>query len=97
MKMELMMFWLPGFYGVLSLITFGVYWWDKRAAIKGNWRIRERTLHWLALFGGWPGAWLAQLWFRHKFQKLSFRRVFRLTVAGNLAMLAAIVWLLFRG
>lgn len=88
---------LPLWYAALTLVTFVLYGWDKRAAIKGNWRIRERTLHWWALFGGWPGAWLAQRWFRHKSQKQSFRRLFWLTVAGNLVMLMAILWLRLRG
>ncbi|MFD1008578.1 MULTISPECIES: DUF1294 domain-containing protein [Oceanisphaera] len=87
---------LPAAYGVLSLITFVLYGWDKRASIRNNWRVRERTLHIWALCGGWPGAWLAQRWLRHKTQKVAFRRVFWLTVVGNLAILVA-AWMLFRG
>lgn len=87
---------LPTAYGLLSLIAFLLYGWDKRAAMRGNWRIRERTLHLWALAGGWPGAWLAQRWLRHKSQKVMFRRVFWLTVVGNLAALIA-AGALFRG
>ncbi|WP_417618279.1 DUF1294 domain-containing protein [Oceanisphaera sp.] len=87
---------LPAAYGLLSLITFLLYGWDKRAAMLGNWRIRERTLHLWALAGGWPGAWLAQRWLRHKSQKASFRRVFWLTVVGHIAALLAL-WIYSRG
>lgn len=72
-------------YGVLSLVTLLLYGWDKRTAIRGTRRVRERTLHLWAVFGGWPGAWLAQRWFRHKSQKVAFRRIFWLTVLVNVA------------
>ncbi|NQT39092.1 MAG: DUF1294 domain-containing protein [Planctomycetes bacterium] len=56
-----------------SLVSFFLYASDKRRAIVGRQRIRERTLHVLALLGGWPGAALAQRVFFHKTQKLIFR------------------------
>jgi uncharacterized membrane protein YsdA (DUF1294 family) len=34
--------------------------------------VPERTLHLLALLGGWPGAILGQRHFRHKTRKVSF-------------------------
>lgn len=77
----------PAIYGVLSLITYIAYAWDKRAARRGDRRIAERTLHLLDLIGGWPGGWLAQKVLRHKSVKRSFRRIFRLTVFVNGAVL----------
>lgn len=56
----------------------------------GQWRISERTLHGLALAGGWPGALLAQRWLRHKTIKRSFRIQFWATVALNLAAFVAL-------
>lgn len=53
-------------YLVASLSALIAYWRDKRAAERGQWRIRERTLHLLELAGGWPGALLARRLFRHK-------------------------------
>jgi uncharacterized membrane protein YsdA (DUF1294 family) len=47
-------------YGLMSLITFVVYYLDKRAARLGRPRTPEATLHVLELLGGWPGALLAQ-------------------------------------
>jgi uncharacterized membrane protein YsdA (DUF1294 family)/cold shock CspA family protein len=70
-------------YLAASLLTFVVYALDKTAARKGTWRISENTLHTLALFGGWPGAIVAQQKLRHKSKKQSFRTVFWLTVLIN--------------
>ncbi|MGE4518212.1 MAG: DUF1294 domain-containing protein [Desulfobacteraceae bacterium] len=71
------------FYFVMSILTFTAYAFDKSAAKHGKQRIRERTLHLLALFCGWPGAAAAQQIFRHKTLKKSFRFVFFLTVFLN--------------
>lgn len=78
-------------YVLISLLTLIVYAVDKSAARKGGRRVRERTLHLLALAGGWPGALVAQRLLRHKSRKQPFRAMFWLTVALNCA---ACVWLL---
>lgn len=74
------------------LIAFVLYGWDKRQARLERWRVSEKTLHGIALLGGWPGAFLGQQMFRHKTQKTPFRVMFWLTAIGNLA----IGYLLFR-
>ena len=74
-------------YGFLSLITFCFYGVDKSAAKRGKPRVRESTLHWLSLFGGWFGALLGQKVFRHKTKKRRFLLVFWLTVVANLVVL----------
>lgn len=79
------------FYYSASLITFISYAYDKFKARRNGWRITENTLHLLALFGGWPGAAIAQQTLRHKSQKQKFRFVFWLTVIINCA---ALIWLL---
>ena len=58
---------------LFSLAAFVLYGWDKRQARRDGRRIPEKTLHRLALAGGWPGAVLGQQFFRHKTQKFSFR------------------------
>ena len=70
-------------YLVASVVTFVAYAIDKAAAVRGTWRTPEKTLHTLALVGGWPGALLAQQWLRHKSSKTEFRVAFWLTVAIN--------------
>ena len=82
---------LAAYYGLFSVVLFSVYGWDKAAAQRQGRRIRERTLHLLALAGGWPGALAAQRLLRHKCRKRPFLRVYWVTAAGNCALLA---WLL---
>lgn len=81
--------WMLGLYCGTSLITYAAYALDKSAARNDRWRIQERTLHLLALVGGWPGALVAQTLLRHKSKKPSFQTVFWATVTLNCAALAA--------
>lgn len=73
-----------GLYAVMSLVCYLSYAADKTAAREGGWRTSERTLLWLGLACGWPGAILAQERLRHKSAKLRFRGWFWLTVVLNL-------------
>ncbi|MGH8037682.1 MAG: DUF1294 domain-containing protein [Stenotrophomonas sp.] len=79
--------WLAAVYPVLSAVTFAVYWRDKTAAQHEQRRTPENTLQLLALFGGWPGALLAQAVLRHKNRKTSFQVGFWVVVAINLLAL----------
>jgi len=80
-RIQGIVFWL---YVAASIISFAAYGIDKNAAKHGKPRIRESTLQILALGGGWPGAWLAQTILRHKTTKVSFQRVFVVTVFLNI-------------
>lgn len=77
--------WVAIGYGAASLICFACYAEDKSAARTGRWRMRESTLLLLGLFGGWPGAIVAQQVLRHKSRKASFRAAFWATVVLNVA------------
>ena len=85
-----MLVWLGYSYLVLSIITLLVYGKDKWAAKRQAWRTPERTLHLLALLGGWPGALVGQKLFSHKKSKISFKRIFWLTVVGNVLIVFGI-------
>ncbi|WP_425500233.1 DUF1294 domain-containing protein [Pseudomonas akapageensis] len=63
-------------YVLASLLTFYLYWHDKRQARGNAWRTPERVLHAAELCGGWPGALLAQQLFRHKTRKLPYQAKF---------------------
>lgn len=88
-------FFVPGLYLLMSILTFLAYGNDKSRAERNQRRTPEATLHSMALFGGWPGAWIAQRVFRHKSKKVAFQNTFWLTVAANCAivfLLATPVW-----
>ena len=77
----------------VNLMTYVMYWWDKRRAVKGKRRVSERELLAWALVGGTPAAYLAMRKFRHKTQKSRFRRIFWLIVIGQIA---GLYWLVHR-
>lgn len=74
---------IAGALVLINLLTYAVYWFDKKAAQKQARRVPERTLHVLSLLGGWPGALIAQQKFRHKTQKQPFKSIFYLTILIN--------------
>lgn len=75
---------------VMSPITLVAYGWDKWRARREGRRISERTLHTLALLGGWPGALAGQRWFRHKTRKYQFQFAFWGTLFLHFALLILI-------
>lgn len=64
-----------GYVACLSLVTFFVYFADKKKARKGEWRIPESTLLVLSLLGGSCGGYLAMFLARHKTKKWYFHLV----------------------
>lgn len=77
-------------YAPISTLAMLFYAIDKFAARRGLRRVPESALLMLGIYGGWPGAIVAQQLLRHKTCKLSFRIWFWLTVAMNIA---AAAWL----
>ena len=72
--------WVGICFAVISAVTFGLYGHDKKRAESGGWRTPESVLHLLELLGGWPAAFIAQRYFRHKTIKTSYRLTFWLIV-----------------
>jgi len=60
----------------VSIAAWILFRYDKKRANAGGWRVSETELHGLELFGGWPGAFLAQRKFRHKTRKISYQAIF---------------------
>lgn len=81
-----------GWATAISLLTFAVYAFDKRRAVKEGERTPETLLHLLELLGGWPGAFLGQRLLRHKSAKITYQLVFWVIVLGY--ELVAADWLL---
>ena len=72
----------------ITLSTFLLYGWDKRAAQRGNWRVPERTLHAFSLVGGTLGAVAGSKLFYHNTLKRTFRQQFWLVVLLQVAIIA---------
>lgn len=83
-----------GLIALTSCASFVAYGLDKRRAAVGGPRVPERTLHVLALLGGWPGAILAQRRFRHKTRKVSFLVVFWAVVVLHVGIVGAAAYTL---
>ena len=83
---------VPPWYLVLSAFAFAAYGIDKQAAKKNRRRTPERILQFLAVAGGWPGAWVAQQTLRHKSSKRSFQIEFWICVIVNLLLLGTLLW-----
>jgi uncharacterized membrane protein YsdA (DUF1294 family) len=91
-----MRWWLlvPAWYAIVSAVTLGAFALDKRAATRGRWRTKEKTLHILELLGGWPGALVGQALVRHKTRKTSYKLVLWGIIALHLGAWGAVLYLL---
>ena len=82
---------MPSSNQEMSRAAFATYAGDKAGA--GSRRVPERVLHVLSLAGGWPGALVAQEWYRHKTRKVRFQIIFWLIVAAHVAAVAALLYI----
>ena len=57
---------IPLFLLGMNILGFVLMFSDKRRAARGRWRIRERTLFLVAIFGGSLGSILGMCLFHHK-------------------------------
>lgn len=77
-------------YALMSLVAVVAFTIDKAAAVKGERRVPERTLHTIEALGGWPGALIALDLVKHKRQKRSYTLTLYLIAALHVA-----AWLLY--
>ncbi len=76
------------YFAGINALAFLLYWWDKRQARHGGWRVQERNLLLAGLLGGSPASLLAQIALRHKTRKQPFQWYFRFIVVLQLVALA---------
>lgn len=60
-------------YIMLNTVTYFIVAIDKYRAIKRKWRISEKTLFLLSIFGGALGVYVGMMIFRHKTKHLKFK------------------------
>lgn len=79
---------LPGllFINAGTFLLFGL---DKKRAVRGRWRISERTLIGAAVLGGSPGALLGMKVFHHKTRHKKFRYGIPFLVVLQAGLMAA--------
>ena len=63
---------IVAYFVIINIIGFFIMWLDKRKAIKGSWRIPEKTLFIITALGGGIGTTAGMYAFRHKTQKIQF-------------------------
>ncbi|HXC52149.1 MAG TPA: cold shock and DUF1294 domain-containing protein [Candidatus Limnocylindrales bacterium] len=80
-------------YLVMSIVTFGFYYADKKRAETNRWRITGTSLHVLEAVGGWPGAVLAMAMLRHLTRKREHLTMLCAIIAIHVAVW--VVWYLF--
>lgn len=76
LKLPVAVWMLPAAMFPTSVAAWIMYRVDKKRAEQKHWRVTETELHGLELFGGWPGAFLAQQTYRHKTRKLGYQAIF---------------------
>ena len=81
------------YVALLSGLCFLAFAWDMFCAMRGLWRVPERTLLILAALGGTPGAFSAQRLLRHKTQKQPFGLYLGLIAIAQLIAVLALLFL----
>ena len=71
---------------VMTIVTFFAYLIDKKKAMKGKWRTKEKTLLCLSFFGGSIGGLLGLYVVRHKTKHWYFVLVNWLSLAIQLTL-----------
>lgn len=86
---------LAYYFLFMSFLTLALFGLDKAAAILGRRRVAERTLHILSVLGGWPGACLGRVLFRHKTRKKGFTHsLYAAVIVNVVAVLTVLHWIL---
>ena len=64
---------LAGYYLILNVVAYGLFFIDKQKAIHHHYRIPNRVLIGIILLGGVVGAGLAMKQFHHKTQQPAYK------------------------
>jgi uncharacterized membrane protein YsdA (DUF1294 family) len=80
------------YVALVSFFCFLAFAWDKYCAMRGLWRVPEKTLLMLAAIGGTPGAFAGQRVLRHKTQKQPFGTYLLLIAIAQVIGIAALVF-----
>ena len=87
---------LIGWLILVNVISFTAFGADKERARKKTWRVPEKTLFALAVFGGGLGAFLGMHFFRHKTKHWYFQVFIPLILLVQIAA-GVLLWLRISG
>lgn len=80
-------------YFIMNIVGVYLMGNDKSRAKKHQYRISERTLWLVALFGGAVGTTIGMQLFRHKTKHLSFKVGFPLLAIGEIILIIYLEWI----
>jgi uncharacterized membrane protein YsdA (DUF1294 family)/cold shock CspA family protein len=80
-------------YLLMGPVTFGVYWFDKRASEQSGWRVPEATLHAFDLCFGIVGGLFAQGILRHKTSKPIYTLMSTAILIAHIALLGGATYI----
>lgn len=72
---------------LINIVSFIVFFVDKRKSMKSKWRIKENTLHLFSFIGGVYGSIAAMLLFKHKTRKAKFCIITAIALGINIFVL----------
>ena len=80
------------YYLIINIILLITMFVDKYRAINNKWRIREKYLFKLAIFGGGLGGLLGMYLFHHKTKKIKFKFIFNLSILLHIIIIYIILF-----
>ena len=89
------MWYLLLYFLVINLVSFVMFYIDKRKAIKDKWRIKESSLHLVSFAGGVFGSIAAMILFHHKTKKIKFCFITALALILNIFIIVRIFMYVF--
>jgi len=75
----------------LNALAIWMFFFDKRQAKQGGWRVPENTLLGIAILGGSLGAKYGQYKFRHKTKKQPFGTVLNTIIVLQILLICALI------
>lgn len=81
------------YFALISFVAVAVTIKDKRAAVKGKFRVPEATLMLIGLCGGATAMLITMKIIRHKTKHLKFMVGLPLEITLHVALVCAIAWL----
>ena len=79
------------YFIIINLLGFLMMYIDKKKAIKGKWRISEKSLFVVTLLGGGIGTNVGMNMFRHKTKKMRFSIGFPTILIVEIALIIYLI------